>query len=195
MSQKINDGLTRQQRWLAKPGNLDRHRAAVRLCRQRPEAKKKHLERQKQYAGEHREQEKERAAKWRRDNPDKARASARSNYLKRKQKVAEYNRSYREQNPDKVKLWSRNRKAKERGSSGRISLKRVNELFELQDFKCAACKISLAYAGFQIDHIIPLSKGGIHHDSNIQILCPTCNKRKSDRSMEQFLRILEDEVD
>lgn len=42
----------------------------------------------------------------------------------------------------------------------------------------------------EIDHIIPLSKGGAHTYDNVQILCRVCNALKSDRSMEEFMNQL-----
>jgi 5-methylcytosine-specific restriction endonuclease McrA len=33
--------------------------------------------------------------------------------------------------------------------------------------------------GFHVDHIKPLALGGQHEPGNIQLLCPTCNVRKS----------------
>ena len=40
---------------------------------------------------------------------------------------------------------------------------------------------------FEIDHIVPRSKGGADVDSNLQLLCPTCNGSKSNRAMSKWL--------
>lgn len=37
-----------------------------------------------------------------------------------------------------------------------------------------------------IDHIVPLSKGGLHCFDNLQIICKDCNVSKLDRSEEEF---------
>ena len=38
----------------------------------------------------------------------------------------------------------------------------------LQKNKCAICSVSVA-GGYHIDHVIPLSKGGVNDKSNLQI--------------------------
>jgi len=39
----------------------------------------------------------------------------------------------------------------------------------------------------ELDHVIPVSKGGAHKPYNLQCLCRTCNQLKSDMSMEYFV--------
>ena len=41
---------------------------------------------------------------------------------------------------------------------------------------------------FDIDHIVPRSKGGADVDENLQLLCPTCNSSKGNRAMSKWLR-------
>lgn len=41
------------------------------------------------------------------------------------------------------------------------------------------------------NRIIPLVKGGLHCDTNIQLLCPMCNRKKGSRSLPVFMKILE----
>lgn len=50
------------------------------------------------------------------------------------------------------------------------------------NYVCAHCgKKSKVKAIFQIDHILPMSKGGLTKGDNLQLLCRTCNMRKSDK--------------
>jgi hypothetical protein len=44
--------------------------------------------------------------------------------------------------------------------------------------KCRRC---LGTENLEIDHIIPLSKGGRHDEDNFQVLCRTCNRKKSNK--------------
>ena len=49
-------------------------------------------------------------------------------------------------------------------------------------YECAACKMtSHNRIPFQIDHIIPLNKGGKTVPENLQVLCRKCNASKSDK--------------
>jgi len=50
------------------------------------------------------------------------------------------------------------------------------------EYMCSECgKTSNLKALFQIDHIEPISKGGLTVSNNLQLLCRTCNLVKSDK--------------
>ncbi len=51
--------------------------------------------------------------------------------------------------------------------------------------KCRAC---FSVQDLQIDHNIPVSRGGNEEISNLQALCRTCNSAKGTKTMEEFLR-------
>ncbi len=58
-----------------------------------------------------------------------------------------------------------------------------DEIAERDDYTCQVCgKVMLDGVGLQIDHIIPVAKGGKSVPSNLQVLCSKCNGRKSSKT-------------
>ena len=51
-------------------------------------------------------------------------------------------------------------------------------------YKCAYCR--LEKIPLTQDHVIPLSKGGYHHRSNIIPACRSCNSRKGNRPAQRY---------
>lgn len=39
---------------------------------------------------------------------------------------------------------------------------------------------------FHLDHLLPLSRGGIHHPLNLAVTCPACNLAKGARTASEF---------
>lgn len=99
-------------------------------------------------------------------------------------KIAESVRKYRRENPEKVREYSMRRKSRK---FGRLPKGTISRLLKLQSNKCVICRCSLG-AGYHMDHIMPLAKGGKHEAENIQILCPTCNVRKSDKDPIAYMQ-------
>jgi 5-methylcytosine-specific restriction endonuclease McrA len=64
----------------------------------------------------------------------------------------------------------------------------LRRLFEEQGCKCVYCDNELV--DYHIDHKTPLSRGGRHTVTNIQILCPTCNLSKARKTHDEFLNYL-----
>lgn len=59
------------------------------------------------------------------------------------------------------------------------------EIKRLYGFKCLRCQHpETLLIQLQPDHVVPTSRGGIHHKSNIQPLCRTCNIWKSAKTID-----------
>lgn len=52
-------------------------------------------------------------------------------------------------------------------------------------FQCTYCGAPGTDAELEIDHIIPISKGGSNHMSNLTTACRACNQAKSDGTLPQ----------
>ena len=66
-----------------------------------------------------------------------------------------------------------------------ISIK--ERLFAEQKRVCNGCGTQMDIRHFEIDHIIPKSKGGGDYYENFQLLCGNCNRVKGDRPMEELV--------
>ena len=51
------------------------------------------------------------------------------------------------------------------------------------NYRCKMCGVSASEAKLHVDHIVPVSRGGITEDRNLQTLCQRCNIGKSDLSL------------
>jgi 5-methylcytosine-specific restriction endonuclease McrA len=107
--------------------------------------------------------------------------------------VRKYNRAWfanlRATDPQKlvtIKRLNEEKRTQAKRSSGRITAKEVKAIFAAQRGKCAVCRERLT--AFQVDHIIPLKKGGPHVRQNIQILCRRCNAKKGAKDPIEFMR-------
>ena len=59
-----------------------------------------------------------------------------------------------------------------------ITKKVTDEVWIRYQGQCAECG---SRENIELDHIIPFSKGGSNTSRNIQLLCQTCNRRKSNK--------------
>jgi 5-methylcytosine-specific restriction endonuclease McrA len=95
-------------------------------------------------------------------------------------------------NPERYKTIQRsgilNRIARKRGADGKFTAADIRALGEHQNWRCAnplcACDLT---NGYDIDHQMPLSRGGSNWPTNLQLLCGSCNRRKGALTMLEFM--------
>ena len=144
------------------------------------------------------------------ENKEKVRAASRKSYLANREKVLEkgrirnatgYNKEYYYKNTDKfiecVKAWIKSNPERRkvyrnnrRCSVGSASKQDIDKIRDAQLQKCAICKTCLKKHGEHIDHIMPLAMGGTGYPANLQLLCPTCNRRKGAKDPIAYMQEL-----
>lgn len=68
----------------------------------------------------------------------------------------------------------------------------AKRLYGEQDGKCKSCGChQVTVRNLEVDHIVPKSKEGTDHESNLQLLCGACNNSKSDRPQAYLDKELE----
>ncbi len=107
-----------------------------------------------------------------------------SNYQKY-WKGKKYAERYRKKHPLKAKAmraaYQANLRAKKFGSTGKLAAKDVEQLFITYGSKCLACG---SPESITIDHVTPLAVGGLNQASNLQVLCTSCNEKKSTKTTD-----------
>ena len=63
----------------------------------------------------------------------------------------------------------------------------MGSLFGQQEGLCNGCRTEFPFRIFEVDHIIPQSRGCTDHLENLQLLCPSCNRIKGDRLQEYLV--------
>jgi len=128
---------------------------------------------------------------WRQKNAEKDKISKRNWAAKNKDKIRLKNARYKIANPEKFSESKRRRRALERGNSHEpYSAKQVLETYG-SDCHLCGLKIDLdaprtasikGYElGLQVDHLIPLAKGGSDNLENVRPSHAICNMRKGAR--------------
>ena len=71
------------------------------------------------------------------------------------------------------------------------------EVFKRDSFKCQYCGKSAPDVVLEVDHIIPVSKGGDNDISNLITACFDCNRGKRDKKLtdKQSVKLQKEELD
>lgn len=80
-----------------------------------------------------------------------------------------------------VREWFRRRRNMQRGNGGQYELEDWQALVEFTGDYCPACG---KRRKLELDHVVPVSKGGSSSLTNIQPLCRRCNASKGDETID-----------
>ena len=133
------------------------------------------------------------AKKWRESHPEREKANQQRHYAENKEYYAQKARGWYTANRDrslarssvyhrtetgKIRRRLIESKYRSRRKQGDVTVEEINRLMQRQTH-CAYCKKKFSTAiPSTIDHVIPLSKGGLHTISNLVLACRSCNSRK-----------------
>lgn len=109
-------------------------------------------------------------------NKEKERAWHHSN----KEYKSNYQKKWQKENKDKLTLYRHRRRELIKG--GDLTSNQIKELFITHPF----CEYCHSIYDLCLDHIIPISKGGLNTLSNVTIACRSCNCSKHNKLLSEW---------
>lgn len=145
------------------------------------------LENQQAYNRANVERRREHRRAWREANAERKAAYDKAYYEANKERAAERNRAYLAANPHKRTEYRHRRRARLRGNDT-APYKRA-DVFARDGYVCQLCgRPTLVYVvtwrhplSPELDHIVPVSRGGSDTPDNVQTAHRRCNIRKGNR--------------
>lgn len=94
-------------------------------------------------------------------------------------------------NPEIKKMHRKKNKAMRR-MAGTLSINIVQLVYEDNIKKygtltCYLCLLSIEFGKDELEHKIPLSRGGTHDYNNLEIACGKCNRKKYNKTLNEFI--------
>lgn len=125
--------------------------------------------------------------KWASENRARLNELARARYKKDRNAHIQSVYKWRKNNPEHFRGIDHAYRARKRAADGVWSKGDVIRLLERQRGRCAVCKTKLTKS-YNVDHIVPLARGGSNYPTNLQLLCKSCNSSKGCKDPIEFMR-------
>lgn len=99
--------------------------------------------------------------------------------------ILEGKKRYREQSRELNRFWQQRYKNLKRNAVGTYTREQLKARIEYYGHKCYICTAPYK----EIDHVIPLSRGGTNWPGNLRPICPPCNRSKGNRLENDRIQI------
>ena len=96
-----------------------------------------------------------------------------------------YVKIWRTKKPNLVKTYSQTRRALKANAKGTLTKEDVSNLYATQGGSCYYCSVDIE-GSYHIEHMTPLSRGGMNDVSNICLACAPCNLKKHTKTADEF---------
>lgn len=170
---RMNDGRCHP---CIKAGN----RAAYHAHKEERNAKRR------EYYLAHYDHERERIARHAREHIVESNAAKTSWAKANPEKVKAAQAIWDNAHPEKKRAYARNRQAQKK-TGGSFTADDIKAIMKRQKKRCVVCHVNISQA-YHIDHMMPLKLGGSNYPSNLQLLCPHCNKTKGAKHPIDFMQ-------
>lgn len=117
--------------------------------------------------------------KWREANRAAVRATQQAWKVAHRDHVRQRARNWVRSNLDRFRIYNQKRRASTHAAADTLTLSEWRDILEYFNHACAYCLRS--DAPMNIEHVIPLSKGGSHTKENVVPACGSCNSKKGTR--------------
>ena len=136
------------------------------------------LKKQEKYFRENPNKRKEIYNKFIRTHREEINKKSREQYHKNPEKHKNICAMWRKANPDKSAIYVNRRRNKKIKNGGNFTFEEWQLLKGKYNHECLCCGKKEPEIKLEMDHVIPISKGGINSKENIQPLCRSCNASK-----------------
>jgi 5-methylcytosine-specific restriction endonuclease McrA len=120
-------------------------------------------------------------------NKERIAQRQRAYYLKNKEYVAARQLIYLSNNPEWARQRLNTRHVRKLQAEGTHAAADIQAQYERQKGRCYWCNVKVGNT-YDVDHIVPLSRGGTDWPENIVITCPSCNRSKGNKLPHEWVQ-------
>ena len=120
-------------------------------------------------------------------NREKERAQQAAHRAANPEKFRAWDAAYAKAHPEKRAAARARRRALKAGAAGTCTAEQWAARHAYYDGKCIYCGTT---DNIQIEHRIPLSRGGTNWPSNLVPACGSCNRKKNTKTEKEYLTLL-----